>query len=195
MRRSVLTVIATCGMVVLLSAAGCGPPPVKVSVGDDFYSPASTSAARGATVTWANGGNLRHTTTGDAPLNLWRGDLPSGSNFSTKLVAGGSYTYHCEVHFTMHGTVEVPIAVSPTSGSTSTTFTVTLASTGAPSGFRYVVEKKDPGGSFAAFRTVTTPTTTFTASKSGTYQFRSELQRISPAGTSGFSDPVSVTVS
>src|SRR3954449_1652615 len=195
MRRSVLTVVATCGMIVLLSAAGCGPPPVKVSVRDDFYDPASTSAARGATVTWTDEGNLQHTTTGDAPLNLWRGTLTPGSSFSTKLVAGGTYTYHCEIHFTMHGTVKVPIAASPTSGSTSTTFTVTLASTSAPSGFRYVVQKKDPGGSFTAFRTVTTPTTTFTASKAGTYQFRSELQRISPAGTSGFSDPLSLTVS
>ncbi|MBV9951502.1 MAG: hypothetical protein JO291_06095 [Acidimicrobiia bacterium] len=190
-----LSVIATCGMVVLLSAAGCGPPPVKVSVRDDLYDPASVTAARGATVTWTDEGNLQHTTTGDAPLNLWRGALSPGSSFTTKLVAGGTYTYHCEIHFSMHGTVKVPIAVSPTSGSTSTTYTVTLASTAAPSGFRYVVQEKDPGGAFNALRTVTSATTTFTAPKAGTYQFRSGLQRISPAGTSGFSDPVSVTVS
>jgi plastocyanin len=195
MQRHALTVLATGAMVVLLSAAGCGPPPVKVSVQDKFYSPATANGSRGSTVTWTNDGRLLHTTTGDSPLSLWRSELSPGESFSTTLVAGGTYTYHCEIHFTMHGTVKVPIAVSPSSGSTSTTFTVTAASSTAPTGFEYVVQKKNPGGSFAAFRTIASPTTTFQATSPGTYQFRAQLKRKSSSATSGFSDPVSISVS
>ena len=61
-------------------------------------------------------------------------------------------------------------------------------------GSEYVVQKKDPGGSFQAFRTLTAASTTFRATSPGTYQFRAQLKRTSSSATSGFSDPKTITV-
>jgi plastocyanin len=192
MRRHVLVLLASC--VALLALGGCQPAPEVVRVNDNFFSPGTATVSRGGTVRWTNVGSVRHTTTSNSPLSLWNASLPPGAEFDTTLVAAGTYAYHCSVHFGMSGSVKVPLAVSPTSGSTATTFTVTVASGAAPSGFQYVVQKKDPGGSFQAFRTLTAASTTFRATSPGAYQFRAQLKRSSSSATSGFSDPQTVTV-
>jgi hypothetical protein len=191
MRRLLLLL---CACVTLLVLGGCTPAPVGVRVRDDFFSPATATANRGGTVRWTNEGFRRHTTTGNAPLSLWNASLSRGAQFDVTLVAAGTYAYHCTVHPGMDGSVKVPLSVSPASGSTATTFTVSLASRAAPSGFEYVVQKRDPGGSFQAFRTVTAATTTFRPASPGTYQFRAQLKRTSSSAASGFSDPQGITV-
>ena len=191
MRRLLLVL---CACAVLLVLGGCTPAPVGVRVGDNFFSPATTTVSRGGTVRWTNEGFRRHTTTGNSPLALWNASLSRGAQFDVTLVAAGSYAYHCTIHPGMSGNVKVPISVSPTSGSTATTFTVSLASKAAPAGFEYVLQKRDPGGSFQAFRTLTAATTTFRPTSSGTYQFRAQLKRTSSSAASGFSDPQGITV-
>ena len=195
MRRHAAFVLLVPVAALLLSAAGCQPPPVDVAARDRFFDPSTATASRGQSVRWTNEGNLPHTTTGNAPLNLWSEDLAQDDAFTFAFVAAGTYAYRCTIHFGMNGTVKVPAAASPASGSTGTTFTVTVASEPAPSGFQYVVQKKNPGGSFAAFRTITTASTTFQATSPGTYQFRAQLKRVSSGATSAFSDAVSISVS
>lgn len=195
MRRHAALVLLVPLAALLLSAAGCEPPPVAVAARDRFFSPATATAGRGQSVRWTNEGNLIHTTTGASPLNLWSKSLNPDDTFTFAFVAAGTYAYLCTIHFGMSGTVKVPIAASPGSGSTGTTFTVTVASQPAASGFQYVVQKKNPGGSFATFKTITAASTTFQATAPGTYQFRAQLKRTSNGATSGFSDPVSVSVS
>jgi plastocyanin len=194
MRRHPLVLLLPIAALLLLTA-GCAPAPVEVSVRNNFFAPQNANANRGDTVRWTNDGSVRHTTTGDSPLNLWNQSLNPSQTFSQKLVAAGTYAYHCTVHFGMSGSVKVPLAVSPSSGGSSTTFTISVASATAPSGFRYVVQKMNPGGSFQNFKTVTTSSTTFSTTAPGTYQFRSALQRASNSATSGFSDSKSITVS
>ena len=98
------------------------------------------------------------------------------------------------IHAFMTGTVKVPIRVSPTSGTTATTFTITLASA-TQSGFTYDIQRKVGSGSFATWRTgVTTRTFTFRGS-AGTYAFRSRLHRTSNGATSGYSPAKTITVS
>jgi hypothetical protein len=192
MRRPISLVL--CAFVTLLVLGGCTPARVGVRVGDDFFSPATTTANRGATVRWTNDGFRRHTTTGNAPLALWHASLNRGAQFDFTFVAAGTYAYHCTLHAGMSGTVRVPISVTPASGSTATTFTVSLASRAAPSGFEYVVQKRDPGGSFQTFRTLTAATTTFRPTRQGAYQFRAQLKRTGSSAASGFSDPKGITV-
>lgn len=194
MRRPVLALLTSLVAVVLL--AGCDPAPVSVSMDDDFFSPATAAVTRGGSVRWTNDGVKTHTTTGDAPLSLWNsGNLASGATFRVTLVAAGAYTYHCTIHSFMTGTVKVPVAVNPTSGTSATTFTITVASATAPTGFEYVVQKKDPAGTFQTFKTFTSASTTFNTAAPGTYQFRASLKRTASTASSGFSDPQTVTVS
>jgi hypothetical protein len=165
-----------------------------VTIKDFSFTPSATAVNRGGTVTWTNNGPSTHTTTQNA--GLWNsGRLPRGSSFNTVLFAAGSYPYHCAIHSSMTGAVNVPIAVTPSTGSVSTVFTVTVASKTAPTGFEYNVQMKPPGGAFATWRTVTTATTPFTASSTGAYSFRSRLHRVGSSAASGYSASRTITVS
>jgi hypothetical protein len=97
----------------------------------------------------------------------------------------------------MTGKVKVPPTVSPTSGTTATTFTIRVATVVAPAGFVYDVQMKTGSGSFSSFKkSLTTATTTFHPSASGTYAFRSRLRDIgSTPGASGYSPAKTITVS
>lgn len=68
-----------------------------VSVGNDFFSPSSTTVPVGTTVTWTwNSAGTQHTVTFDdgAPGS---GALGSGT-FSRTFSVAGTYTYYCEIH-------------------------------------------------------------------------------------------------
>jgi plastocyanin len=183
----------------LLSLILLTAPPASaatVSIGDFFFSPTPTMVLQGGTISWHNGGSATHTSTQNAPLSLWNtGNLaPEPTSTGVTLRAAGSYPYHCAIHASMTGVVKVPIKVSPTTGSTSTTFTITLASA-TQTGFTYDVQMKVGSGSFTLWRSgVTTRTVTFKGAK-GTYAFRSRLHKTSNGATSGYSAAKTITVS
>ncbi len=194
MRR---TAIASLAIVLsMLAVVPAQATTVSVTVVDYAFSPKGVKAPMGATVQWTNTGVHTHTSTQDAPLGLWSLSLSPGTSQSTMLTAAGAYPYHCAIHAVMVGKVKVPGAVSPSSGTTSTIFTITLASVPAASGFSYGVQMRVGSGSWTSYATgVTTTTTTFHPSAPGTYSFRSRLFRISTGGASGWSPARTVTVS
>lgn len=195
MRRVALSFVLTVALTVAVGVPPAGAATVGVSVRDDFFSPSSVSIARGDTVRWTNSGRDRHTTTGNSPLSLWSAALSPGASYSRAFVGAGTYPYRCTFHSDMRGTVKVPISVAPASGTAATTFTVTWASAPAPTGFRYIVEKQNPGGAFAVWATTTAKSKTFKTATRGTYAFRSKLQRISNLASSGYSASKTITVS
>jgi plastocyanin len=167
-----------------------------VTIADFAFSPSSLKVAQGATLNWYNSDCCTHTSTENSPLSLWdTGYIPSGSTSSSvALLAAGSYPYHCAIHTLMTAVVKVPIKASPSTGSVSTTFTITLASA-TQSGFTYDIQKKVGTGSFAVWKTgVTSRTKTFTGSV-GTYSFRSRLHRTTSGATSGWSPAKKITIS
>jgi plastocyanin len=167
-----------------------------VSVADFAFTPQSQTIAQGGTVSWHNNGPSVHTSTQNSPLSLWNtGNIAVNSTTSSiTLPAAGVYKYHCAIHTFMTGSVKIPIKVSPSSGTTSTTFTITLASA-TQSGFTYDVQRKVGSGSFTTWRTgVTTRTVTFTGS-SGMYSFRSRLHKTSNGATSNYSPAKAITIS
>lgn len=91
----------------------------------------------------------------------------------------------------------MPVKVTPTSGTTTTTFTVRVAPAAAPSGFDYVVERKVPGSaSFVAWRTTTSASTTLVPDRgAGTYSFRSLVRKISTGQRTAPSPARSISVS
>jgi plastocyanin len=83
---------------------------VTVSMGDNFYSPASVSIDIGDTVTWTNGGQAQHSATAtDGSFDT--GVFGPGGSRSNTFTQAGTFNYFCTVHGNAQsGTVTVASA-------------------------------------------------------------------------------------
>ena len=195
MRRAALSILAC--LFLAVSAVPAGAVTKTISVVDFAYNPNGTSAAQGTTVNWQNTGTRTHTATQDAGFFNTGNIAPGTTSAGKVLTAAGGYPYHCTIHPSMVGSVKVPVKVAPTSGTTATVFTITVASIAAPSGFVYDVQKRvGTTGTWAAYKTgATTASVTFTATTAGTYFFRSTLRKVSTGAKTKPSPAKMVTVS
>jgi plastocyanin len=193
MRRGLVVLLA--GVVVTMGALPAWAV-VTVDIKNLAFNPAKVRVAQGEDVAWHNMDGVTHTSTQDGALALWdTHSIGAGTTSSSVAVrAAGTYPYHCSIHTSMHGTVKVPVKVTPLSGTTSTMFTITLASA-TQSGFTYDIQQKIGTGSWTVWQKgVTTTTVTFTGTP-GTYAFRSRLHRTSNDGKSGWSPAKTITIS
>jgi plastocyanin len=86
---------------------------VTVSMRNIAFVPATLTIAVGTTVTWTNQDTAPHTTTSDTAS--WDSNIISqGASFSFTFTKAGAFAYHCNVHPSMHGTITVTPAASPT---------------------------------------------------------------------------------
>lgn len=101
--------------------------PAVATVRDFAFEPATLTVAVGATVTWTNTGQARHTVTSDTSV-FDSGSLAREQTFSWTADQPGVYAYHCEIHPAMTGVILVqdatggatpPIPTNAASGSTS----------------------------------------------------------------------------
>ncbi|MGA2924610.1 MAG: cupredoxin family copper-binding protein [Solirubrobacteraceae bacterium] len=99
-----------------------------VAIADFDFSPGTTTIHVGDTVTWTNGGPSSHTATArDGSFNT--GVLKKGASASHTFTAAGTFSYFCEIHPFMHGTIVVLAAVSkPSTAAPSTAAPSTPAS-------------------------------------------------------------------
>lgn len=86
------------------------PPPAPsgsaLTIGDEFFAPASLTVPAGTTVTWSNKGKAPHTVTSDA--GLWdSGTLKPGQTYSFAFQGPGTYPYNCIFHGGMVGKIIV----------------------------------------------------------------------------------------
>jgi plastocyanin len=77
---------------------------VKVSIGDNFFSPAKANVAPGGKVKWTNNGKVDHNVTfkGNSSGNLGPGEI-----FVKKFTRAGKFPYTCTIHPGMSGKVKV----------------------------------------------------------------------------------------
>jgi plastocyanin len=62
--------------------------------------------ATGTTISWLNDDNTTHTTNADG--NQWSsGNVAPGARFNFTFTSAGRYTYHCQIHPNMVGTIVV----------------------------------------------------------------------------------------
>lgn len=109
--RSLLALIAASAG---LSAAQRPEPAVTVELRTFQFAPDTTRITAGTTVTWVNRDQIEHTVTGGTPQArdaAWNRVLKyAGTAASKTFDRTGTYTYFCDRHQFMRGTV----IVSPT---------------------------------------------------------------------------------
>jgi plastocyanin len=77
-----------------------------VTIDNFAFSPQSLQVKVGTTVTWTNNQGTTHTVTSDT--GEWdSGNLSQGKSFSFTFTKAGTFAYHCAIHSSMTGTVEV----------------------------------------------------------------------------------------
>ena len=79
---------------------------VKVEIVNFAYDPDPVQVETGGKVIWQNMDSAPHTATADDG-SFDTGTLEEGKLKSETFKKAGTYTYFCEIHPTMHGTVEV----------------------------------------------------------------------------------------
>ena len=90
----------------------------SVSIVEFAFTPQDITVTVGTAVQWTNSGTRAHTTTSDTAL--WdSGSLNPGQQFSFTFITPGIYTYHCNIHPFMTGSVTV-LPCSPPSTNTPT---------------------------------------------------------------------------
>jgi Tol biopolymer transport system component len=169
-----------------------------VTVGDNFFDPATTKPKLGVGLLWDVTGSNGHTITDNSQMGLFGSAvLNAGQFYVVRFFGAGSYPYYCTVHPTqMIGTLNVPMSAAPKTGNLTTVFTITWGASGRLSNYRFDVQIQRPGGSFVDWKTNTTSlSSTFTAdSGTGTYRFQARVRNTTNGFASNYSQPVSITV-
>ena len=88
------------------SNAAPGSRTVGVSIAQFAFNPSLVSVKAGSTVTWTNNDSVTHTVTSDTK-SFESKRLSPGQNYSHTFNAKGTFSYYCDIHGSMHGTVSV----------------------------------------------------------------------------------------
>jgi len=133
---------AAAALLIVLGAAGPAMASESVSIVDFSFNPSSLTISAGTTVVWTNNGQQPHSATANdgsfdsspgCPNNVNECIQP-GESYSHTFSSAGSFPYHCKVHPTMTGTIQVEgTASSPGPTSPGQTSGSPLPNTGAGS--------------------------------------------------------------
>ena len=83
-----------------------GPTTNEVWIQNTAYSPASITVSVNTTVKWTNKDPFSHTVTSNTGA-FDSGNIISGGVYSHQFTTMGTYSYHCNIHSGMSGTVVV----------------------------------------------------------------------------------------
>jgi len=139
-------------LALLLATPAARAATVQVTVHNFEFSPAVVDVQVGDTVVWTNTGGT-HSVTSDDGTSFSNQAQSAPWTFSHTFNAAGSFPYHCEVHITMHGTVNVagggpPSAPANLRAEARSTTEVMLSWTDASGETSYRIESRTLGGTF-----------------------------------------------
>ena len=109
--------VATVGPVLWLTAAPAGAFTASVTINDKpkpdpkgagVFNQPVTQIHVNDRVIWTNKTQNKHTVTSDpGSLSFDSGDIPGGGEYELRFSTAGTYTYHCTIHPSMVGRIEV----------------------------------------------------------------------------------------
>ena len=88
------------------ASAATGGSGSDVKIANFAFGPATLTVKVGASVTWTNADTTAHTVTADDG-SFNSSDITPGTTFKQVFAKAGTFTYHCNIHHSMTGTVTV----------------------------------------------------------------------------------------
>jgi plastocyanin len=88
---------------------GVSNPPAAantINLSGSVFSPSTLTVKVGTTITWNNNDNKAHTVTAD-DSSFDSGSLAAGKSYTRTFGTAGSFSYHCNFHSGMTGTIVV----------------------------------------------------------------------------------------
>ncbi len=79
----------------------------KITIQNMQFQPAIVSVMIGTKITWTNLDAEAHAVTSDDGTSFNSGNIPAGGSFSFTATSNGTFTYHCNLHPAMTGTIYV----------------------------------------------------------------------------------------
>jgi plastocyanin len=175
-----------------------------VSIVDFEFSPATITIPLGTTITWTNMSvsDSDHTTSSDVEgtANSWDSGLtnPVASSglpdtFSHTFTATGTFTYHCNVHTFMHGTVIVTAATA--TAPTATTAPAATATTApAPTAITPTLVCEGGNGTPPCATIPPTESTAPAPTSTTAAPTIAPVTTASPTGDGGTSNPIALII-
>jgi plastocyanin len=165
----------------------------NVSVTEFSFSPSASRVSQGASVTWSFDGTRDHTSTSDQ--GFWDSGTHADGTFSEMMPSAGKFTYHCNIHAQMQGSVVVPLKVVSGSAGAGWRLRWSAATAGAERAFD-VQSRRRGTTSWGAFKTnTTTASALFNPARAGTYQLRARTSNTAAGQESGWSPVISRRIS
>jgi plastocyanin len=167
------------------TASAATVPTAHVTIQMFAFTPSNLTAHLGTLVVWTNKDSTAHTTTSDQ--GFWGSPhIGTGGTYSRTFNQAGTYTYHCAIHPSMHGTVSVPMRGSARVGGATLVWALS-------SGTYDVQVERPRSTTWAPFVTGTTSRSiSFTTSHFGTYHFRARTHGSS--ADSGWSPSLALSI-
>lgn len=183
-------------LLVVLANGSASAAPATVTVTGRAFTPATQTVSLGNAVQWKNVSGKKHTAT---PLVNWswgsvtfRAGKTSAAVYPTQ---AGSWAYFCSLHPSRHkGTIDVPVGVDQTAGTTATFFTFTLGTVQAPGVSVHELWVRQNGGQWALRATTQAPSVSIFFPSAGTWDVRSRMYWQLGSATSGYSPVTTITV-
>lgn len=93
----------------LVGPVACGSDSNAVAIKNFAFAPSTLQVSAGTSVTWTNNDQTAHTSTADksSPASWDSANVAPGATFSYTFAKAGTYTYHCNIHDYMTGTITV----------------------------------------------------------------------------------------
>jgi plastocyanin len=104
--KRVPLVLAAAALLLVAVPSGAAVPVAEVNIEFAAYGPEQLDVLPGQTVLWTNVSERTHTVTSDDGL-FDSGDVSSGSRFSFRFNTAGTYRYHCTIHTSIVGEIDV----------------------------------------------------------------------------------------
>jgi len=193
------------GLMLLLTVNMASAANQTVTITNDHYSQSTFAVNFSDQVTWITGGTQTHHHTATSNLTStrgwgamsWRFDFPANSTLSQAQTfhQAGGWQFHCEIHPSMRGTVNVTFNANSLTGPLGSTFTLTLGDQALPTGFVHDIQKRKLGGTFKAWKTTSDTLQAWKPARRGKFQFQVRVRNTANGDTTLYSPLITITVS